>query len=635
MQSGTRLGRYLLKERLGSGGMAEIWSAFDERLHRSVAVKVILPSISRETEFRERFQREARLAASLEHAHIVPIYDFGYEGDQAYIVTPILGGGSLRDRFASPLAPAQALRWLAEVASALDYAHGEGVLHRDVTPANILFDKNDRLFLCDFGLAKSAQGSELTATGVVVGTPSYMSPEQASGRDVGPRSDQYALGVIAFRLLTGQLPFTAEAPLAILYKTLNETPPRASTLNPALKPDVDDVLAAVLAKFPEERFESAGAFVEALSRAVAVTLATTVIPDAGTLILPRREEGRAPTPVTAGRPPEARSGPTAPGAPPLPGTRVTPPPLPATERGARPALLFAVLFGVAALAAVAWFATQRNAPVPAVSPAPAPESPSPVPTAVPAVPSATPEPAALPTEPPIVVISKEPTPVPTRRPRPTATAAPQIEAESEPTAAPAPRPEPAKKETGFPAAETTVTVRRGVKINVDPTQSRVFLDGRYIGISDDWDGHGGGELLTFEEEGTHHLRFAYPGRSDRFVDVKISHGAEKDTREIEGSLQKGTSGGPTGPDGKLDHPRVQTRSGVRFTVEPAGADVSVDGKSAGPASRYADDDLALKGPGVHDLVLSAPGFRTKTFRVIVAPSVDKDHVVVKEKLKKD
>jgi len=163
----------------------------------------------------------------------------------------------------------------------------------------------------------------------------------------------------------------------------------------------------------------------------------------------------------------------------------------------------------------------------------------------------------------------------------------------------------------------------------------VFLDGHYIGISDDWDGHGVGELLMFAEEGLHHLRFAYPGKRDRFVDVRVSRSAEKETNEIEGKLENGTPGGPTGPEGKLDHPRYQTRGAIRLRVEPTDCDVTVDGRSYGPASRFADADLTLAGPAVHDVVLSAPGHRAKTVRVIVAISVDKDQVLVKEKLKKD
>jgi hypothetical protein len=184
-------------------------------------------------------------------------------------------------------------------------------------------------------------------------------------------------------------------------------------------------------------------------------------------------------------------------------------------------------------------------------------------------------------------------------------------------------------------ADTTVTVKRGVKINVDPTEARVFLDGRYIGISNDWDGHGGGELLTFDDEGTHHLRFAYPGYRDRHVDVKVSRSADKETLEVEDKLEKGTPGGSTGPEGKLSRPSYQTRGTVRFKVEPADATVTVDGKDYGAASRYAEEDLTLRSPGVHDVVLRAPGHREKSFRVIAAPAADKEHVVIKEKLKKD
>jgi predicted Ser/Thr protein kinase len=656
MLSGSRLGRYLLTQKLGAGGMAEIWEAFDERLHRNVAVKVILPAISRETEFRERFQREARLAASLEHPHIVPIFDFGYEGEQAFLVTPILRGGSLRDRFVSPVAAPQALRWLAEMAAALDHAHAQGVLHRDVTPANILFDRTGRLFLCDFGLAKHAHGpSELTAAGVVVGTPSYMSPEQASGRQLGPRSDQYALGVIAFRLLTGRLPFTADAPIADLHKTLMEAPPAATSVNPALPPEVDPVFTTVLAKSPEERYATCGEFVDFLSRAVDVTAATAAeAMPSGTLPMPRTPTPtpRTATQATASTLAEASGPMSAAAPPPLSVPRVAPPPLPKTSRGAPPALGIALLV-VAGAAAGAYFALRRPAPAPGPGPTPAPvASPlaAPTPEAPPTVSPPTPEAVPLPTEPPIVVISKEPgtpLPVPTRRRANRATATPtealdagrqpepQPPARSEPAPRePAPR-EAAAREAGALRAETTISVRQGVKINVDPTDARVFLDGRYIGISNDWDGHGGGELLTFEDEGTHRLRFAFPGRRDRVVDLRITRGADKDVKEIEGKLDDGTPGGPTGPEGKLEHPKYQTKGTIRLVTEPPDAELMVDGRSLGPASRYAEQGLALKGPGVHDMVLQAPGYRSKAFRVIVALAAKKDAVVVKERLKRE
>lgn len=267
--TGQRLGRYRLGRRVGSGGMAEVWEAQDESLHRPVAVKVILDAVSREPTFTERFVREARTIAGLEHPHILPIYDFGQEGDAVYLVMPLVSGGSLKDRLGGPVSPAAALDWISGVASALDYAHARGVLHRDVKPANILMDKKDRPLLADFGLAKSVGDSTagLTATGAVMGTPTYMSPEQAMASSLDGRSDQYSLGIIAFQLIAGVVPFTADSPLVVLHKHLQEPPPPPSRLNPKLSPAIDQVIERALRKNPADRYARCEDFSEALAEA--------------------------------------------------------------------------------------------------------------------------------------------------------------------------------------------------------------------------------------------------------------------------------------------------------------------------------------------------------------------------------
>jgi hypothetical protein len=565
------------------------------------------------------------------------------------------------------------MRWLAEIASALDHAHAQGVLHRDVTPANILFDAHGRLFLCDFGLAKHAQGpSELTRAGMVIGTPLYMSPEQGAARALGPPSDQYSLGVIAYRLLAGKVPFSADSPIALLHKTLFEPPPPPSSWNPTLPPAVDDVLARVLAKSPEERYESCAAFVAALSSALDVGVGppgpeTTVT--TGTVPLSSVSPPPA-TPVTAGRAGVSASSATTAGPtratattalPPrlaaLPErTSVTPPPLPQTTRVGRSRWPWIAL-ALAGVAIAGAFALRRT-PQPGSDPtqtagsgaagSPARTTPEAAAKAPEPLPTATAEPA--PTEAPLVVISeKVPTPVPTRRRlRPTET--PELAAESavrsvaetteSPSAsAPEPRssgsrPPSTSRGPSLPPADRTYEVRKGVKINVDPTQARVFLDGRYIGISDDWDGHGGGEMLTFDAPGVHRLRFSMPGHRDATAEVRVANDAHDDTKEVEPKLEKGEPSGSTGPDGKLGHPDYATRGAVRFRVEPSDAELTVDGKSYGSVSRYADEDLALKGPMVHELELTAPGRRPKHLRVIVAPAASDEHATVKEKLKK-
>jgi serine/threonine-protein kinase len=266
--SGALLGRYRLEERIGAGGMAEVWRALDLGLERNVALKVMSPdAVAGDASFVPRFLREAKLSARLEHPHILPIYDFGQVDELLFLVMPLLPGGTLRDRAREGVPGILAMELLKALASALDYAHGEGIVHRDVKPANVLFDRTGRLFLADFGLAREAGSANLTVAGTVLGTPVYMSPEQVRGDAAGPRSDQYALGVLAYYLLAGTPPFEANSVFVVMEKTLREEPALPSGVNPGLHRSADYVLLKVLEKRPVDRFESCGAFVQALERA--------------------------------------------------------------------------------------------------------------------------------------------------------------------------------------------------------------------------------------------------------------------------------------------------------------------------------------------------------------------------------
>ena len=231
--TGTVLGRYRLLERAGTGGMSEVWKAEDETLKRTVAIKVILGPVAQDPTFRERFLREARLVAGLEHPNVLPVYDYGSATvggeDVSYLVMPLVAGGSLKGRISGPIPPALAVAWLAAIASALDHAHAKGILHRDIKPANVLMDSQGRPLLADFGLARSSDAtSGLTATGTVMGTPLYMAPEQATGGALDGRADEYALGVVAFELLSGRVPFIADSPLAVLHQQVTAPPPPLS-----------------------------------------------------------------------------------------------------------------------------------------------------------------------------------------------------------------------------------------------------------------------------------------------------------------------------------------------------------------------------------------------------------------------
>ena len=263
--------RYRIVRHIANGGMAGVWEAHDELLGRAVAVKVLASHLSEDDRARRRFEREARAAAGLSsHPHVVTIYDVGEYDGRVFMVMELMPGGTVADRLRAgrAIADETALRWLREAAGALDAAHDQGVVHRDIKPGNLLLDDRDRLAIADFGIARLALEDQLTATGQVLGTASYISPEQAVGEPATPASDRYALAVVAFELLTGSRPFKAEHFAAQARAHVEDEPPLASERDPSLPRGVDAVLDRGLAKDPGERWPSAGAMVAALDRAM-------------------------------------------------------------------------------------------------------------------------------------------------------------------------------------------------------------------------------------------------------------------------------------------------------------------------------------------------------------------------------
>lgn len=263
---GQYIGRYQLLEKLGEGGMATVYNAYDTRFEQNVALKIILPSHQSSKVFLEQFEIEAKMLAQLSHSNIVKVLDYGEEKGQPYLVMEFIQGGTLKDSINGPLHWKQAASILLPIARALDYVHKQNLIHRDVKPANILIDENDQPKLSDFGIVQIIEVNEELpgAIGVGVGTPDYMSPEQCMGKQVSFSADVYALGVVLFELITGQKPFTAETPLSVSIKHVTEPFPHPRSINKKIPKFVESVILKAVQKDPQKRFKNMATFAEAL-----------------------------------------------------------------------------------------------------------------------------------------------------------------------------------------------------------------------------------------------------------------------------------------------------------------------------------------------------------------------------------
>ena len=308
LQPDTAFGPYRILAPLGRGGMAAVYEAHEPSLDRRVALKVLPAEFLHDPAFADRFRQEARVAAKLEHPHIVPIHAYGIEGGRPWMAMRLVTGGSLAERVRRcPLSPAETAAVLRDVAAALDYAHARGVVHRDVKPANVLLDEAGRAYLADFGIARMLEGSSVaTATGLIQGTPSYMAPEQAMGAKVDRLADVYALGVVAFECLTGRVPYTGTTPVAILMKHVQEPVPEPTAAEVA--PALTAVLRRCLAKAPADRWPTAGAFSAALGAAAADAPPWVDPESLPTLEVPPSPEPGTPRAGTSALPPVAPSG---------------------------------------------------------------------------------------------------------------------------------------------------------------------------------------------------------------------------------------------------------------------------------------------------------------------------------------
>jgi len=311
---GKTFGSYKLVGQLGQGGMASVYRGYQEAIDRSVAIKIMPAELLHDPNFIKRFINEARTLAKLSHPNILPLYDFGEANGAPYIIMPLMAGGTLVDRIRrGPMSPAEVVRILVPIADALDYAHSQGLLHRDIKPNNILFDARDHPVLADFGIAKYLESaSNLTGTGII-GTPDYMSPEQARGEQLDRRADVYSLAVVAYQMFTGQSLFKATTPMGVIFKHVSEAPRPIRELRPDAPSAVEAVVMKSLAKSPADRHQTASEFARAL--AVAAEPATRPVPPSSApTVKPAPPATAAATriesypPVTSQPQPQKRSG---------------------------------------------------------------------------------------------------------------------------------------------------------------------------------------------------------------------------------------------------------------------------------------------------------------------------------------
>jgi branched-chain amino acid transport system substrate-binding protein len=319
--TGRQFGSYQITAPLGEGGMAAVYKAYHPAMDRYVALKVLPRHFASDPQFVTRFQQEARVLAQLQHPHILPVFDFGEADGYTYIVMPFVKSGTLTDLLKGQSLSLPQIRTLvAQIGGALEYAHARGLIHRDVKPSNVLIDETGNCLLTDFGLAKIMEGSiHLTTSGAVMGTPAYMSPEQGLGQKIDKRSDIYALGVILYEMATGRTPYTAETPMAVVIKHINDPLPPPHTIKPDLPDALERVILKSLAKNPDDRFASAGEMVRAIQAAIPeTTIAAAPATEAALPAAPPapapRTEPLAPETVRAA-PPEGRTEQAAPAGP--------------------------------------------------------------------------------------------------------------------------------------------------------------------------------------------------------------------------------------------------------------------------------------------------------------------------------
>ena len=305
LQPGQMLGAYRIISRIGQGGMASVYKAYQPSMDRNVAIKVLPGQLAESPEFVKRFQQEARFIAKLEHPHILPVFDYGEDKGITYFVMRYFESGTLKNRMeAGPLPFQEIDRIFMQLADALGYAHARGIVHRDLKPANALVDADGNLFLTDFGIAKLLESASprLTQTDAIMGTPAYISPEQAQARPVDQRSDIYSLGIILYEMVMGRVPYVADTPLAVILQHVSDPLPLPSTVKPDISPAIEQVILKALAKNPNDRFATTAEFVTAWKRAIREMDTLAHEPEKATRVVPRPATPTLPPQPTQSQP---------------------------------------------------------------------------------------------------------------------------------------------------------------------------------------------------------------------------------------------------------------------------------------------------------------------------------------------
>ncbi len=663
MEPGSRVGRFRIERPLGQGAMGNVYLAVDPEIERQVAIKIVrtdLTDSDRREEVETRFLREAKIAGRLQHPNIVTIYDVGREGDSTFIAMEYVEGRPLAKllRPDVPLSDAQRLLIARQTAEALAHAHERQVVHRDVKPANILIRSDGVVKVSDFGIGKLLTGGEdVTRTGMMVGSPSYMSPEQIRGDTLDGRSDIFSLGVVLYEMFTGARPFPGDTVTALVYQILHTEPRDPVSVRPDVSPMVSQIIRRALAKKREDRYPDARALLRDLHRAGGTSLRDS-------RPTPVAQEFRMPVPT----PIPVRTASTIGAAGPAAASAAAP----AVASGSGPTVIVerrggaALLFGIAALVlAAAAFLFVITQPRRAASIFAAVTRPAAPKTTAPPATAASATSTAVSSTAPASVSGASATPVPpaspsapatTSSPSPTVSAAATTSAESPvvgrskenrksetdaAAARPSPKTSPAVSVpvTGAPEGpapapasdvvfDNVYRARKAMKFQISPDQARLSVDGKYVGVADDWDDHGGGKPFPFAP-GTHRVKATLPGYRDLNLQIVVSPSARKDV-ESAGDDLKRTSNEPFSKIGKIDY---STQGDVFFEPSLGAARVLVDGHEQGLASRFtAAQPLKLSGPMVHDILLT-DGPKSKALRVLASSTADDARVLIKERLK--